>query len=213
VGRLASLPARIPLFPLPNAVLFPGMPLPLHIFEPRYRQMVRDTAEGEKTIGMQLLRPGWESDYAGRPPVFEIGCAGVLEQCELLPDGRFNILLRGVSRFRILAEHEGQPYRLASVEPLADATGDATELETMRPRLMASIGTASDGPAVLVMQAELPHDAFVNALCQSLALTPVERQSLLDCDSVLDRARRLIEILQWKALEQVTGRGGAETIH
>jgi Lon protease-like protein len=201
------------LFPLPNAVLFPGMPLPLHIFEPRYRQMVRDAAEGEKTIGMLLLRPGWESDYAGRPPVFEVGCAGVLEQCEALGDGRFNILLRGVSRFRILAEHDGQPYRLASVEPLADATGDARQLEAMRPQLMASIGTASDGPAVLVMQAELPHDAFVNALCQSLALTPVERQSLLDCDSVLERAQRLIEILRWKALEQVTGQRGAETIH
>jgi len=213
VGRLASLPARIPLFPLPNAVLFPGMPLPLHIFEPRYRQMVRDVAMGDKTIGMLLLRPGWERDYAGCPPVFEVGCAGVLEQCEAMADGRFNILLRGVSRFRILAEHEGQPYRLASVEPLADATGDATELEATRPQLIASIGMASGGRAGLVMQAELPHDAFVNALCQSLALTPVERQSLLDCDTVLERARRLIEILQWKALEQVMGKGSAETVH
>ena len=213
MGRLASLPARIPLFPLPNVVLFPGMPLPLHIFEPRYRQMVRDVADGEKMIGMLLLRPGWERDYAGRPPVFEVGCAGVLEQCEALADGRFNILLRGVSRFRILAEHEGEPYRLASVEPQADATGDAAELEAIRPKLMASIGQASDGPSVLVMQAELPHDAFVNALCQSLALAPVERQSLLDCDSVLERARRLIEILQWKALERARGKAGAETIH
>ncbi len=213
MGRLASLPARIPLFPLPNAVLFPGMPLPLHIFEPRYRQMVRDVAEAEKTIGMLLLRPGWERDYAGRPPVFEIGCAGVLERCEALPDGRFNVLLRGVSRFRILEEHKGQRYRLASVEALADATGDPAALEATRPQLMASIGKASDGPAVLVMQAELPHAAFVNALCQSLALTPVERQSLLTCDSVLERARRLIEILQWKALEQLMGKGNAEAIH
>ncbi len=213
MGRLASLPARIPLFPLPNAVLFPGMPLPLHVFEPRYRQMVRDVAEAEKTVGMLLLRPGWERDYAGRPPVFEVGCAGVLEQCEPLADGRFNILLRGVSRFRILEEHAGQPYRLASIEALADVTGDAAALEATRPQLMASIGRASDGPAVLVMQAELPHEAFVNALCQSLALTPVERQSLLDCDTVLERARRLIEVLQWKALEQVMGKGNAETIH
>jgi hypothetical protein len=189
------------------------MPLPLHVFEPRYRQMVRDVAEAEKTVGMLLLRPGWERDYAGRPPVFEVGCAGVLEQCEPLADGRFNILLRGVSRFRILEEHAGQPYRLASIEALADVTGDAAALEATRPQLMASIGRASDGPAVLVMQAELPHEAFVNALCQSLALTPVERQSLLDCDTVLERARRLIEVLQWKALEQVMGKGNAETIH
>ena len=72
------LPATLPLFPLPNVVLFPNVFLPLHIFEPRYRAMVADALKGDRLIGMVLLRPGWESDYEGRPPVFPTGCAGLI---------------------------------------------------------------------------------------------------------------------------------------
>jgi Lon protease-like protein len=208
-----ALPARIPLFPLPNVVLFPGMPLPLHVFEPRYRKMVKDVLEGHHTIGMMLLRPGWEPHYQGRPPVYEIGCAGLVERCEPLADGRFNILVRGLARFRIVDEREDEPYRLASVAALEDSTGDPVALEAERARLVKAIARASDGPPVLVMQPELPAADFVNALCQSLALEPVERQSLLDCGSILERCRRLVEILEWKALEQVHGGNRGETVH
>lgn len=204
----AELPERIPLFPLPNAVLFPGMPLPLHIFEPRYRKMVNDAKQGHRTVGMVLLRAGWESDYAGRPAIYPIGCAGRMDQFEALPDGRFNIVLRGLVRFRVGQEHAGEPYRLASVVPMPETVGDVAALEAARPKLLAAIGRASDGPAVLVMQNELPAPHFVNALCQSLDLEPVERQSLLDCDSVEERCRRLVEILEWKAVEQTHGSGG-----
>jgi Lon protease-like protein len=89
-----------------------------------------------------------------------------------------------------------------------DPAGDLKALEASRPRLLAAIGRASDGPAVLVMQNELPADAFVNALCQSLDLEPLERQSLLDCDTVSERCDRLVEILEWKAAEQAHGGGG-----
>jgi Lon protease-like protein len=207
------LPREIPLFPLPNAVLFPGMPLPLHVFEPRYRKMVRDALGSHRTIGMILLRPGWEPDYEGRPPIYEIGCAGVLERCDPLADGRFNILLRGVARFRVLSERAGEPYRIASIAPLADATGDPAALEPLRARLLKAVGRATDGPAVLVTQPGVPHADFVNALCQSLALEPVERQSLLDCASIAERCERLIEILEWKALEQAHGGPRGETVH
>jgi Lon protease-like protein len=210
---MTALPRVIPLFPLPNAVLFPHMPLPLHVFEERYRKMVADVLGTHRTIGMILLRPGWEADYHGRPAVYSAGCAGRLERCEPLEDGRFNILLRGLSRFRVVEEHAGEPYRLATVEVLADEPGDTSSLEEMRKRVLAAIGQASDGPMVLVLQPELPHDLFVNALAQSLDLTPVERQSLLDCDSILSRYRRLLEILDFRLLEHTYGRGGDERVH
>jgi uncharacterized protein len=211
---LAPLPEIIPLFPLPDAVLFPKMALPLHIFEPRYRKMVEDAWATHRTIGMTLLKPGWEADYQGRPPVYSPGCAGLMEQHEPLADGRFNIVLRGVSRFRILAEHAGEPYRLATVELLSELIDeDTARLADARKKVLAAIGRASDGPALLVMQPELPHDVFVNALAQSMDLTPVERQSLLDCDRVLQRYQRLLEILDFKALESAYGRRPEDKVH
>lgn len=211
---MAALPEIIPLFPLPNAVLFPKMALPLNIFEPRYRKMVVDAWAAHRIIGMTLLKRGWEADYQGRPPVYSPGCAGLMEQCEPLMDGRFNIVLRGVARFRVVAEHAGEPYRLATIEPLADPIdADGLRLDEARKKVLAAIGKAADGPAVLVMQPELPHDVFVNALAQSMDLTPVERQSLLDCDRVLLRYQRLLEILDFKALESAYGRDGADRVH
>jgi len=199
----------IPLFPLPNVVLFPSMPVPLHVFEPRYRKMVEDLLAAEprrRLIGMCLLRPGWQEDYQGRPPVFEIGCAGRLERCRPAAIGRFDIVLKGVVRFRILEEQAGQPYRLARVEPLPDPPAEGPGLERARRQVLAAIGRAMDGPTVLVLQKELPHDVFVNALCQSLPLDPLERQSLLECGSVPARYERLLQILGFKRLEQTYGR-------
>src|SRR5215207_3342200 len=98
------LPPTIPIFPLPNVVLFPNVFLPLHIFEPRYRAMVADALRGDRIIGMTLLRPGFEKDYEDRPAVYRIGCAGLITHSEPLSDGRFNIVLRGMEKFRIVAE-------------------------------------------------------------------------------------------------------------
>ena len=119
------LPSTIPIFPLPNVVLFPNVFLPLHIFEQRYRQMVTDALSGERMIGMVLLQPGHEADYEGAPPVYDIGCAGLITHVERLNDGRFNIVLRGLERFRIIGEEEAAApvlYRRAYVAPLAEAT-------------------------------------------------------------------------------------------
>jgi len=187
---VTPIPSTIPLFPLPDVVLFPHMPLPLHVFEPRYRKMTADVMDSHKIIGMTLLKPGWERDYHGRPPVYPVGCAGVVEECRRLEDGRFNIRLKGVTRFRIVSEQDGQPYRLATVESLADEVGDATALESGRRRVLAAIGRAADGPSFLVTQPELPPELFVNAVCQALSLSPVEKQSLLDCDTLRRRCAR-----------------------
>jgi uncharacterized protein len=207
------LPLVIPLFPLPNVVLFPHMPMPLHIFERRYRKMLADAMDSHRVIGMVLLRPGWEADYEGRPPVYPSGCAGQVEQCERVGEGRFNILLRGRCRFRIVEEHEGQPYRLARVESQPESLGDGGGLDETRRRVIAAIGKGADGPSMLALQPELPHELFVNALCQSLPLTPVERQSLLDCDTLESRCARLLSILEFKLLEQTYGRKRGESLH
>src|SRR6476469_953173 len=121
----------LPLFPLPNVVLFPNVFLPLHIFEPRYREMVADAVASDRMIGMVLLRPGWEGDYEGRPPVYPIGCAGVVTHAERLPDGRFNIVLRGMEKFRIAGEETGEPYRVANVVPVPEPSADSVR-EIMR---------------------------------------------------------------------------------
>jgi len=122
----------IPLFPLPNVVLFPNVFLPLHIFEPRYREMVADAVANDRLIGMVLLQPGWEHDYEKQPPVYPIGCSGVMTHVEQLPDGRYNIVLRGIDRFRILEEDYRRSYRRAAVEPLAEREPAAEDRAVIR---------------------------------------------------------------------------------
>src|SRR4029453_17888527 len=105
------LPPTLPLFPLPNAVLFPGVYLPLHIFEPRYRAMGQDAPAGNRTLGMTLLKPGFGGENEERPPIYAIGCAGLIAHAEPLPDGRFNIVLQGLERFRVMKGDYSRPYR------------------------------------------------------------------------------------------------------
>ena len=94
----------LPLFPLANIVLFPDMELPLHIFEPRYRQMIRDAVAGEGRIGMVRPTPGWEGDYEGSPEIRRVGCAGEITELRELPDGRFTLILIGTQRFEVTEE-------------------------------------------------------------------------------------------------------------
>jgi uncharacterized protein len=209
---VSPIPSLIPLFPLPDVVLFPRSSLPLHIFEPRYRKMVADALDGHKTIGMILLRPGWEADYYGRPPVFGSGCAGRIERCQTLANGKYNLVLKGLSRFRVVEEHAGEPYRLATVEPRPEEESGSADLDGARRRVLAAIGKAADGPVTMVLNADLPHDVFVDALSQSLPLAPLERQSLLDCDTVASRYARLLEILDFRLIEQTHGRGGGKPV-
>ncbi len=110
----------IPLFPLPSSVFYPGTPLPLHIFEPRYRQMTTDALEGERKIGMVLLKPDWEAAYFDRPELYTIGCVGSIEKEIRHPNGKFNFTLVGLRRFRILKELDGKPYRRAEIKLLEE---------------------------------------------------------------------------------------------
>ena len=197
------LPSEIPIFPLPNVVLFPNVFLPLHIFEPRYRQMVADALAGDRIIGMVLLRPGWEGNYEGRPPVYPIGCAGLITHAEPIPDGRYNIVLRGLEKFRILEEQSGGEYRIARVQTLMEEINEAerASMRNERRRLEALLvpqpeGRGSDAKVPPTMADE----DLVNALAQYLELEPVEKQALLEREGLLARCRSLIELLEMKVI-------------
>jgi Lon protease-like protein len=202
------LPPLIPLFPLPNVVLFPNVFLPLHIFEPRYRAMVSDALAGDRIIGMVLLQPGSRSDYEGRPAVYPIGTAGVITHSEALPDGRFHIVLRGIEKFRIAEEDQTRVYRLARVEPLPDnvAPTDRDALRHERRRLEAVLGDMVERDAAMRAGSDpqfppsISDEDLVNGLAQYLALEPIERQALLERDGILARARGLSELLEIKML-------------
>jgi len=187
---------EIPLFPLPEVVLFPNTDRPLLIYEPRYREMVADALKGDRTIGMVRLRPGFEKDYDGRPPIDAVGCAGVIQESEQLPDGRYIILLRGLTTFRVLSEDQRKPYRLARVEIIPELLKDEDRapLSAVRERLAALLVT------VLPAGAELPDPAlddaeFINLLAQALKMPESDRQDLLERPSVLSRARALVDRL------------------
>src|SRR5438552_1131141 len=118
---LSGFNGKVRLFPLPNLVLFPHVIQPLHIFEPRYRQLMNDALAGDRLMALALLQPGWEEDYHKQPPVYPTVCLGRIFQEERLPDGRFNLLLHGVSRARIRAEcPTSKLYRTARVDLLQD---------------------------------------------------------------------------------------------
>jgi Lon protease-like protein len=196
------LPPAIPIFPLPNVVLFPNVFLPLHIFEPRYRQMVEDALQGDRIIGMALLRPGWEGNYEGRPPVYPIGCAGVITHAERLADGRFNIVLRGMEKFRIRDEETGRVYRLAQVDPIPEPAVESQreEMRAHRRRLEALLVPQPEGRQDRTMPPSMPDEDLVNALAQYLEFEAVEKQALLEREGLLERSRSLIELLEMKVL-------------
>jgi hypothetical protein len=206
------LPPIIPIFPLPNVVLFPNVFLPLHIFEPRYRVMVSDALDGDRIIGMVLLQPGFERHYEGRPAVYPVGCAGVITHTERLSDGRCDIVLRGIEKFRITAEDESKPYRLAQVQPINESIAEAerTAVRQHRQRLEALLAVAVErGGAGPRFPPAVPDEDLVNALAQYLALEPIERQALLERHGVLARCQALIELLEIKTMTRKGAGGGS----
>ena len=180
--------------------MFPELPLPLHIFEPRYRSMLRDALEGDRIIGIVQPRPGPPGE---RPPVFAIGCAGRIEGVAELEDGRSNIVLRGVSRFRIeeeLVPVEGRQYRQARVSPLIEKVLDEEALTESLARVLHEIGQIDEGMSLLARTDEAPKALVVNMLAQLLPFGELERQSLIEAPTIDDRARLLAEILDFARL-------------
>ena len=189
----------LPIFPLPNLVFFPETRLPLHIFEPRYRQMAKDAIEGEKRIGMMLLKPGWEMNYYGSPPVYEIGTLGTIEHAVALQDGRFNIVLNGTVRYRILEHVSDSPYRIARVIAAPENAPSPMEAYAQRQWLTELSQQYLQGLPGQTSVPELENvklDALTNALIMSLDVPPEEKQALLELDDLAQRSERVGAELQ-----------------
>jgi Lon protease-like protein len=192
---------RIPLFPLPGVVLLPGTLLPLHIFEPRYRAMVADALAGSRTIGMAMLKAGWEA-AENNPAIHAVGGAGEIVESEELEDGRYNILLEGRFRYRIVREEASQtPYRTARVEEIASIPFGSPEEEERvsqtalgifeKIRQMLDLPPVPDGP--------LSPERLASEIALRLRYGPEELQALLETDSLSNRFGTLVgRMLEWQ---------------
>ena len=191
----------LPLFPLPNVVLFPNVFLPLHIFEHRYSEMVSDALAGDRIVGMVLLRQGGEDDSDVAPLVYPIGCSGLITHCDRLDDGRFNIVLRGIEKFRIIHEDRSLSYRRALVETISEPDPvdhslceERQQLEQLLEERLTATGSGSQIPR------EMGDVDLVNALSQYLEFEPLEKQALLERDGLRARCRSLVDLLEMKSL-------------
>jgi Lon protease-like protein len=195
-----EFPTIIPVFPLPNVVLFPGVPLPLHIFEPRYRDLVRDASAGHEIIGLSLLRGDWQARYHENPDIFETGCAGKIVSLEELPDGKYNILLHGVREFVIERHIFDKSYRQAAVRWRSlGPRGIDPACRARLIRLLSSfLRTQPNTPAHRLLHDETLSDhLLVNFFSYALDIAPLEKQGLLSAASLTERAERLREILEF----------------
>ena len=191
-----ELPARIPIFPLPDVTLFPSTTAPFHIFEARYRAMVADALAGNSIIGMVVLKPGYEVQYEGRPPVHAIGCAGVIASSRLLADGRYDIILRGLTRFRILGEDQSRAYRLADVAALPDRIDDTERARLSELRRQVEDAVRTRFPSVPELRADLADEAVIDGLSLLLPIRPEEKLELLEAEDPVERAETLIRFLR-----------------
>jgi Lon protease-like protein len=195
-----------PLFPLPNVVMFPHVALPLHVYEPRYQQMVADVLDEGRLIAMALLKPGWEPEYEGEPAIHEMVCLGRITADERLESGKFNIVVTGIHRAVVVEEVDSDlPYRLArlelyrdfySREPLVDHKSRQAELLQLFRRLFPR--TRSDSLLSQVLEADLPLGVLTDLVAAVLKVEPIQKLPLLEeldvdlrSDLLLDQLRRL----------------------
>jgi Lon protease-like protein len=196
---------RIPVFPLAGALLFPRGQLPLHIFEPRYRDMIADAIAGEKLIGMVQPR-----DARDPPGLFAVGGLGRIAECEKLKDGRYNIVLRGLGRFRILRELPVTTrYRQVEIECAPPEPDDAAlgiaqraDIEREARAYADSLGYMVDWESV----ARLDDEQLVNGICQIAPLDTGSKQALLEAEGLADRADLAVQFMQFQRMAP----GGAD---
>ena len=206
---------RLPIFPLPGAVLLPYALIPLHVFEPRYRKMVRDCQSGAGVMALANI-PG-EALREGREPprVLPVIGAGILARVDPLPDGRSNIVLRGVRRARIVEElSTPEPYRLVRAEALAEPPADAAFLERSAEQLRQLVlavcarhpGAAATALAQMAGSTATPGD-LADAVGAMILESPEERQHLLEMAPAADRLRRVTQHLAATLAQAQPGHG------
>ncbi len=216
---------ELPIFPLSNVVLFPGVQTPLHLFEPRYRQMGQAVVSGNRRLGMVVVPTVHVADLEGNPPVYPIGCGGNVVQAQRLPDGRFNLVLAGSGRFRIVSETPPPPprlYRIAAVEWLEDAYPEEARqrVSTLRLRIIAQLrelveraDTKPQGRVAEDLFSGVDDANFVNSLCSALTFAPPEKQGLLEAGSVPERFERLEGLLAFRLADSGRGTAGSGSLH
>jgi hypothetical protein len=193
----------MPLFPLPNVVLFPKTPMPLYIFEERYRTMVRETLAGSGELVIALLRSGSEPAYGEIAGVHDIACLGKIESYEELEDGKYNIVVIGIQRVRILREIHHSPYRLVEVEALEKDICDEHSPEVLERHnhigslfaRFTELATGVKQPAMELMP-QLDFESLVNMVAMTLNLAIDQKQALLEISQTALRCDKLIPILQ-----------------
>ena len=202
---------RLPLFPLAGALLFPRSQLPLHIFEPRYRSMIEDATAGPARIGM--IQPQSIGDDPSHPQLYRVGCVGEIIGLEELDDGRFNIVLQGSTRFRLIAEADvGTAYRQADVdiaafadqEPEPLGLAQRAEVEREARRLGDAMGLTVDWSAVNRLDDEM----LVNAIAQVAPFDIGAKQALLEAETLDGRADLLVQLMQFLRAAQGGSSGG-----
>jgi Lon protease-like protein len=200
---------QIPVFPLPDAVFFPGTILPLHVFESRYRAMVKDALASDSMIAVALLRPGWEQGYAGNPDCYPIATAGRMEELESTPDGRYYFKLVGKVRVRLGEIVRDAPYRLVRAEDIPerpvvenDPTIRRAKLDLFASQVYLVKELTGDDHPKLVLDERMSFAAAVNGACASLPSEPSVRQALLELDDLVERHHRAARLLD-EILERV----------
>ena len=202
---------RVPIFPLAGALLFPRSQLPLHIFEPRYRAMVRDALASDRLIAMVQPKDGEEP-----PTLFDIGCIGRISSCDELDDGRFNLVLEGLSRFRVAREASvGTPYRQVDADRSGfDEDNDAVLGIVQRAEVEREARTYADSLGYLVdwdSVARLDDEMLVNGICQIAPLDVGSKQALLEARDLPLRADLLVQFMQFQRMAP-GGADGPETL-
>jgi hypothetical protein len=207
---MAETRVRLSIFPLAGAILLPRAQLPLHIFEMRYRALVKDAMARDRRIAMIQPREPEEDDNEN-PPLFEVGCVGKVAEVEALDDGRFNVILEGVSRFRVVRELDvTTPFRQieGSIAGFGDEREPAPLSIAMRGGLFSesrkfatALGYAVDWDAV----EELDDEALVNMITQVAPFDIASKQALLEVETMEERSDMLIQFMEFFRMHQATG--------
>jgi hypothetical protein len=198
----------LPIFPLPDLTFFPHTLLPLHIFEARYRAMVNDCLARDRRLAVVGLKPGYESDYEGRPAVHAVAGAGEIVRCERLSSGRFNLLLRGDCRIRIEREMPADTlYRMAQARPLTDVGADRDSLAPLVAALKKSCRRVLEAVDRSTARLDEALDAaapgvLADQVASALVASPAVRQRLLEETDVERRLALLVAALD-KLLKQL----------
>jgi len=192
----------VPVFPLPNVVLFPHAVTPLHVFELRYRTMVRDALSGERLIALALLKPGYERDYHGSPEFFDVGCLAEFDDVVWLTNDCYDLRVKGATRVRFDRIVREFPYRSARVTPLPEEpfTDDDPLVQLEKRALLDTFArllkAGAPDPVGLELDMRHRYDVLVNAMCACADAGPFEKLALLRMDSVLERGRRVRELTE-----------------